>query len=89
MLVTTVDDDGPGVPEEALGRIFERFYTERPNEQIGSHSGLGLAIVRQIVEGHDGTIVASNRMDGTGEVKGARFTVRLPAASGGGRRRAA
>lgn len=77
-LVTRVEDDGPGIPDEALDRIFERFYTERPNEQIGSHSGLGLAIVRQIVEGHDGSIVASNRRDETGAVAGACFTVRLP-----------
>lgn len=77
-LVAKVEDDGPGIPEEALTRIFERFYTERPNEQIGSHSGLGLAIVRQIVEGHDGAISASNRLDEAGRVAGARFTVRLP-----------
>ncbi|PWR18773.1 sensor histidine kinase [Zavarzinia compransoris] len=89
-LVARVEDEGPGIPEEALGRIFERFYTERPNEQVGSHSGLGLAIVRQIVEGHDGTIEASNRRDpdqGNG-VLGACFTVRLPVAGGSaGRRR--
>ncbi|MCF4166190.1 sensor histidine kinase [Zavarzinia compransoris] len=87
-LVTTVTDDGPGIPEEALSRIFERFYTERPNEQIGSHSGLGLAIVRQIVEGHDGTIEVSNRIGDDGRVAGACFTVALPLPSnGGGRRR--
>lgn len=77
-LVAKVEDDGPGIPDEALTRIFERFYTERPNEQIGSHSGLGLAIVRQIVEGHDGTIAASNRRGAAGGTAGACFTVRLP-----------
>ena len=77
-LVATVGDEGPGIPEEALGRIFDRFYTERPNEQVGSHSGLGLAIARQIVEAHDGTIEASNRRHPDGSVAGALFTVRLP-----------
>lgn len=87
-LVTVVEDDGPGIPEEALSRIFERFYTERPNEQIGSHSGLGLAIVRQIIEGHDGSIDVGNRIGADGAVAGARFTVCLPLPTqAGGRRR--
>jgi len=58
----TVDDDGPGIPEHALGRIFERFYTDRPEEQgFGQNSGLGLSISRQIVEAHGGRIWAENR----------------------------
>jgi len=57
-----VDDDGPGIPEHALGRIFERFYTDRPEEQgFGQNSGLGLSISRQIVEAHGGRIWAENR----------------------------
>ncbi|MCK0195894.1 sensor histidine kinase [Ancylobacter sp. 6x-1] len=58
-----VDDDGPGIPPHALGRIFERFYTDRPEEQgFGQNSGLGLSISRQIVEAHGGRIWAENRI---------------------------
>ena len=79
-LTVTVDDAGPGVPEESLNSVFERFYSQRPEgEQFGGHSGLGLAISRQIVEAHRGSIAASNRYDGNGGIAGARFTVRLPA----------
>lgn len=57
-----VDDDGPGIPPHALGRIFERFYTDRPEEQgFGQNSGLGLSISKQIVEAHGGRIWAENR----------------------------
>lgn len=74
----TVDDDGPGIPPENFDTIFERFYTERPKGvQFGSHSGLGLAICRQIVTAHKGFIFAENRMDGE-DVTGARFTINLP-----------
>src|SRR5215212_9699517 len=52
-----VDDDGPGIEPHALDRIFERFYTDRPEEQgFGQNSGLGLSISRQIIEAHRGTI---------------------------------
>ncbi len=79
-LAVTVDDEGPGIPEEKLDSVFERFYSQRPEgEEFGGHSGLGLAISRQIVEAHRGSIAASNRYDGNGVVAGARFTVRLPA----------
>lgn len=80
-----VDDDGPGIRPDALERIFERFYTDRPEEQgFGQNSGLGLSISKQIVEAHGGTIRAENRTAPatSGEeprVVGARFTVRLPA----------
>ena len=57
----TVDDDGPGIPPHALERIFERFYTDRPNQGFGQNSGLGLSISRQIVEAHGGRIWAENR----------------------------
>ena len=57
----TVDDDGPGIPPHALERIFERFYTDRPNQGFGQNSGLGLSISRQIVEAHGGRIWACNR----------------------------
>jgi two-component system, OmpR family, sensor histidine kinase ChvG len=75
----TVDDDGPGIAEELRERIFERFYSQRSgSEPRGGHSGLGLSIVRQIVEAFDGTVVAENRRDATGGIAGARFRVRLP-----------
>jgi len=74
-----VDDEGPGIPPGAEKRIFERFYTERPDkEKFGTHSGLGLNISEQIIEAHDGSLDAANRTDLSGNVIGARFTVRLP-----------
>jgi two-component system sensor histidine kinase ChvG len=81
----TVDDDGPGIKADVRDRIFERFYTDRPEaEGFGNNSGLGLSISRQIVEAHQGTISVENRQESdpsTGETRilGARFTVRLPA----------
>ena len=75
----TVDDDGPGIPEDDLESIFTRFYTNRPKgAAFGNHSGLGLAISRQIMNAHQGTITASNRRDENGKIEGARFTLRLP-----------
>jgi two-component system, OmpR family, sensor histidine kinase ChvG len=77
-VIAKVEDEGPGIPEHALERIFERFYTDRPVEQgFGQNSGLGLSISRQIIEAHRGTITASNR---SGSVGGACFTVTFPAA---------
>jgi two-component system sensor histidine kinase ChvG len=77
----TVEDEGPGIPDHKLESIFERFYSERPTgERFGQHSGLGLSISRQIVEGLRGRISAENRRDADGKVTGARFVVRLPAA---------
>jgi two-component system, OmpR family, sensor histidine kinase ChvG len=80
----TVDDDGPGIREDALQRIFERFYTDRPHQGFGQNSGLGLSISKQIIEAHGGRIWAENRpgpvdADGAPAVAGARFIVRLPA----------
>jgi two-component system sensor histidine kinase ChvG len=79
-----VDDDGPGVRPDALEKIFERFYTDRPHQGFGQNSGLGLSISKQIVEAHDGGIWVENRTgapgsDGEPKVLGARFIVRLPA----------
>ncbi len=81
-----VDDDGPGIGPDALDKIFEQFYTDRPNQSFGQNSGLGLSISKQIVEAHGGSIHAQNRTSvaaGQGEheprVLGARFVVRLPA----------
>jgi two-component system, OmpR family, sensor histidine kinase ChvG len=79
-----VDDDGPGIRPDALERIFERFYTDRPHQGFGQNSGLGLSISKQIIEAHSGRIWAENRAGPVGEdgeptVAGARFVVRLPA----------
>src|SRR5947209_2880036 len=80
----TIDDDGPGIQPEAIERIFERFYTDRPHQGFGQNSGLGLSISKQIIEAHNGRIWAENRhgpadADGRPTVLGARFVVRLPA----------
>jgi two-component system sensor histidine kinase ChvG len=73
-----VDDEGPGVPPEEREAIFNRFHSIRPeSEDFGRHSGLGLAIAKAIVEGHDGQIDVKDRDDAP---SGARFTIRLPAA---------
>jgi two-component system, OmpR family, sensor histidine kinase ChvG len=84
-----VDDEGPGIPDENLERIFERFYTDRPQENFGQNSGLGLNISRQIAVAHGGRLWAENRPPkGVGRGKGdasvgrsggARFVMRLPA----------
>ncbi len=79
-----IDDDGPGIREDALEKIFERFYTDRPHQGFGQNSGLGLSISKQIIEAHRGRIWAENRAgpvnaDGEATVAGARFVVRLPA----------
>jgi len=76
-----VDDDGPGVPADALEKIFSRFYTKRPQgSAFGNNSGLGLAISRQIVASHGGAVWAENRIDEKGAPAGARFVVELPTA---------
>lgn len=82
-VVVQVDDEGPGIPENKLGTIFERFYTERPqHEGYGNHSGLGLSISKQIVEAHGGQIWAENLRKEGGDIKGARFNVILNKVSG-------
>jgi two-component system sensor histidine kinase ChvG len=79
--VITVDDQGPGIPEDNLEVIFRRFYTERPaSHGFGKNSGLGLSISRQIVETLGGQITASNIRDTGRAVRGARFTIELPLA---------
>jgi len=78
-VVFTVEDDGPGIPEDNLETVFDRFYTQRPKgASFGSHSGLGLAICRQIITAHRGKIFAENRMNEQGEIIGAKFTVDVP-----------
>jgi two-component system, OmpR family, sensor histidine kinase ChvG len=79
LVVAQVLDEGPGIPEGREKDIFQRFYSERPqNEKFGVHSGLGLSISKQIVEAHGGTLVAGNRRGSDGSIIGARFVVTLP-----------
>ncbi|WP_040818732.1 sensor N-terminal transmembrane domain-containing protein [Litoreibacter arenae] len=81
-VLVVVEDTGPGIPEQALNKVFNRFYSERPERQFGNHSGLGLAISKQIIEAHGGVIWAENirptDADVTSEPLGARFVVGLP-----------
>ncbi|KPN64579.1 histidine kinase [Aliiroseovarius crassostreae] len=81
-VLVVVEDTGPGIPEQALTKVFKRFYSERPESQFGNNSGLGLAISKQIVEAHGGVIWAENirptDADITSEPLGARFVVGLP-----------
>ena len=80
-VLVVVEDTGPGIPDQALTKIFNRFYTERPVSHFGNNSGLGLAISKQIVEAHGGVIWAENirptDADVTSEPLGARFVVGL------------
>ncbi len=68
----TIEDDGRGIPQEELGRVFERFFRGDPS-RAGGGFGLGLAIARQIIEAHGGTISASRGANG-----GAAFSIVLP-----------
>ncbi|MFK7753529.1 MAG: sensor N-terminal transmembrane domain-containing protein [Sedimentitalea sp.] len=81
-VLIVVEDTGPGIPDQALSKIFKRFYSQRPEEHFGNNSGLGLAISKQIVEAHGGVVWAENirptEADPTSEPLGARFVVGLP-----------
>lgn len=81
-VLVVVEDTGPGIPEQSLTLVFKRFYSERPSGDFGNHSGLGLAISKQIVEAHGGVIWAENirptHADITSDPLGARFVVGLP-----------
>jgi len=81
-VLVVIEDTGPGIPDQALAKIFTRFYSQRPEEHFGNNSGLGLAISKQIVEAHGGVIWAENirptEADLTSEPLGARFVVGLP-----------
>lgn len=80
-ILISIEDDGPGIPDNKLEAIFDRFYSERPREEkFGTHSGLGLSISRQIIEALGGAIWAENKKDPDGQTIGARFLVRLAAA---------
>ena len=81
-VLIVIEDTGPGIPDQALSKIFKRFYSQRPDEHFGNNSGLGLAISKQIVEAHGGVIWAENirptDADITSDPLGARFVVGLP-----------
>ena len=81
-VLVVVEDTGPGIPEQALSKVFKRFYSDRPANHFGNNSGLGLSISKQIVEAHGGVIWAENIRptddDVTSEPLGARFVVGLP-----------
>ncbi|NHQ74430.1 histidine kinase [Roseovarius gahaiensis] len=81
-VLVVVEDTGPGIPDQALTKIFKRFYSERSANDFGNNSGLGLSISKQIVEAHDGVIWAENirptDADITSDPLGARFVVGLP-----------
>ena len=81
-VLVVVEDTGPGIPEQALKKIFDRFYSQRPPEHFGNNSGLGLSISKQIVEAHGGVIWEENihptEADLTSEPLGVRFVVGLP-----------
>ncbi len=77
----SVTDQGPGIPQTKLDKIFDRFYSDRPSgEKFGLHSGLGLSIAKQIITAMGGKIEASNRMDASGKILGAQLRIALPAA---------
>ena len=71
--VLTIKDQGPGFSETSTNKIFKRFYSNRP-KNFGEHSGLGLNIVKNIVELHKGRVAASNRIDSNG----AQIEILLP-----------
>lgn len=90
-ILIMIEDEGPGIPQEHLTKIFKRFYTDRPEgEEFGNNSGLGLSISQQIVTAHKGRIWAENRYGKPGMIEqppakpgekphGARFVIELPA----------
>jgi two-component system phosphate regulon sensor histidine kinase PhoR len=78
-IAISVSDEGPGIPDEDLARVFERFYrVDKSRARDPGGTGLGLAIVKHLVELHGGAILVENRAEG-----GARFTVTLPISGGG------
>ena len=75
-MAISVSDEGPGIPDEDLSRVFERFYrVDKSRARDPGGTGLGLAIVKHLVELHGGTVRAENGAEG-----GARFTITIAAA---------
>ena len=81
-VLIVVEDIGPGLSDDSLVKIFDRFYSDRPASDFGNHSGLGLAISKQIVEAHRGVVWAENirpvDSDRSVPLQSARFVVGLP-----------
>ncbi len=77
-LSVSISDEGPGIKDPNIKRIFDRFYSFRDKSNQG-HSGLGLSIAKQIIDAHDGYISADNVLEG-GNIMGAKFIVNLPLA---------
>mgnify|MGYP002717364769 CR=1 FL=1 len=78
-IIVTLEDNGTGIATEKIERIFERFYTDRPEASaFGQNSGLGLSISRQIIEAHGGTLTAENIITPKKAVAGARFIIKFP-----------
>ena len=78
-LSVSISDEGPGIKDPNIKRIFDRFYSFRDNKSDQGHSGLGLSIAKQIIDAHDGYISADNVIEG-GNIMGAKFIVNLPLA---------
>ena len=78
-LSVSISDEGPGIKDPNIKRIFDRFYSFRDNKSNQGHSGLGLSIAKQIIDAHDGYISADNVIEG-GNIIGAKFIVNLPLA---------
>jgi two-component system sensor histidine kinase ChvG len=74
LALIAVDDNGPGIPMHLREAVFDRFHSNRPENEFGQHSGLGLAIARAIVEAHGGTI----RVEDGPEGRGTRMLVSVP-----------
>ena len=72
MIIVKITDEGQGFKENDTSKIFKRFYSNRP-DKFGEHSGLGLNIVKNLVDLHDGQILASNRLDKNGAIVEIRF----------------
>ena len=74
----SISDQGRGIPEGKKDTIFNRFYSDRPqDEQFGTHSGLGLSIVKQILTSHKAKIYADNIYGLKKDIKGAKFTIKF------------
>ena len=78
-LSVSISDEGPGIKDPNIKRIFDRFYSFRDDKSNQGHSGLGLSIAKQIIDAHDGYISADNVIEG-GNIMGAKFIVNLPLA---------
>lgn len=77
-VVVHIADQGPGIPVDQREKIFARFHSDRPaDEAFGRHSGLGLAIAKTIIEGHEGQIIVKDKLDNS---QGTCFEIRLPKA---------